>query len=112
MAQSILQRNCVNTLISLESQDCTETDWWLMEQVSQVITVEGNMAGLLLGDDIEDNESESSVESLADDKVLNDASRIIASSQLSHEDDGEDEEFEFFGDSSLKYQICFMNNHF
>eukprot|EP01036_Dinobryon_divergens_P023708 gene23708-32088_t len=58
------------------------------------------MAGLLLGDDIEDNESESSVESLADDKVLNDASRIIASSQLSHEDDGEDEEFEFFGDNT------------
>ena len=81
-----------------------------MEQRSQVVTVEGNMAGLQLGDDIEDNESESSVESLEDNKVFSAASHIIASSQLLHEDDGEDEEFEFFGDSSLKYYKCCMNN--
>ena len=81
-----------------------------MAQISQVVTVEGNMAGLQLGDDIDDNESESSVESLEDDILTDDASsHIIAAAQLPHEDNGEDEEFEFFGDSSLKNYVCFYS---
>ena len=71
-----------------------------MEQISQVITVEGNMAGLQHGDEIDDNESESSIESLEDDKSAGAVFHKLDSSQPVC-DDGE-EEFEFFGDSALK----------
>ena len=58
------------------------------------------MAGLQHGDEIDDNESESSIESLEDDKSAGAVFHKLDSSQPVR-DDGE-EEFEFFGDSALK----------